>query len=206
MTIRKAPGGKQLDRIVEVASELRSRLVGDGPFSLCEARLDEQAYESLSRWVEKSLSAGTIRSGRWEVGAVVFHFITETARRDAHEGSLWSSVRDKFPAEIRSLLFLQGQPLPRLKDMIDAAVQELHLRHVLDRDDTLKWYVTTYLQFGCTHQGLLAHLPQWLCGAGMTTAVEFLLSGALASESFRDVWQALRYYRRDWVTEHQVRS
>jgi hypothetical protein len=132
--------------------------------------------------------------------------ITEVARREAVGHRLWPIVADKFSDDLHAYLFPNNHPCPELKSMIQRAARELRLRHVFDDEENQSWYITTHLQFGFTQPNFIANLPEWLCGQNLPDAVRRLLTGDLASDSFRDLWQALRYFRRDWITEEQLRS
>ncbi|HUY36772.1 MAG TPA: helicase-related protein [Pirellulales bacterium] len=179
MITDKAATLRQIEDVDKAVADIRSRLSGSGPFSLCEARLDEPTYHKLTCWMKDRLTWPVITISRWKAGALLLHFIAETARREAQEGHVWSSVCDKFAPEVRRRLFAGGQPTSTLKELIKDAAKRLKLRHVFDRTDTQSWYLTTYLQFGFTEKGMHCHLPTWLVGQGISAAAQYLLSGAL---------------------------
>lgn len=197
---------RQVDRLAEIIREMEAKLSGDGPHSLCDTRLSEETYRGLRRWVAEKLERATVRLAGWHVGAILFHLICEVARREAQGHCLWPIVAESFPAHLRREFFVNNQPSAELKRLIRKAAQELDLRHVFDDDGGQSWYITTHLQFGFTYHGMQDRLPEWLCGINLPSSVQRLLAGNLASETFRDLWHALRYYRRDWITEEHVRS
>lgn len=190
----------------QIVAEIAAKLPGDGPHSLCEVHLSEDRYQLLCRWVAEKLRRSTVHVSGWQVGAILFDVIIETARREAEGHRLWPIVVEKFPPYLRRELFVDHHPNAELKNLIRQAARRLNLRHVFDEDEVQSWYITTHLQFGFTYHGMRERLPEWLCGQNPPVSVKRLLVGSLASDSFRDLWEALRYYRRDWITEGHLRS
>jgi len=206
MASTRTTGNVKRDMMSGLVTEMDERLPKDGLRSLCELKLENKDYVALSRWVREKLTRKTIRLSGWKAGAIVFNLITEAARREAVGHRLWPIIAQKFSPEARHFLFPNNHPSPELKRLIIRAAQELRLRHVFDDDEAQSWYITTHLQFGFTQHGFQSHLPEWLCGQNPPESVSRLIAGSLASDSFRDLWQALRFYRRDWITEEHLRS
>ena len=195
-----------VERLSSLVQQMDDGLPSEGPRSLCELRLSERDYEVLCQWAQEHLTRGMIRLSGWKAGAIIFHLIAETARREAVGGRLWSVIAGKFSEDLRCYLFPNGQPSNSFKDWIEEASRRLNLRHAFDDDNTKAWYITTHLQHGFTFQDFHRHLPEWLCGQGTHDSIRRLLSGGSSSDSFRDLWQALRFYRRDWITEEHLRG
>lgn len=206
MTLHNEVAGMKKDVLTGLVEQIDRRLPDRSVRSLCELKLDTNDYEKLCRWVKEKLTRTTVRLSQWKAGAIIFNVITEVARREAIGHSLWPIVAEMFSDEMRAYLFPNNHPSQELKSMIQRAARELRLRHVFDDEENQSWYITTHLQFGFTQTNFKNNLPEWLCGQNLPDAVQRLLTGELASDSFRDLWQAFRYYRRDWITEEQLRS
>ena len=194
------------DVLTDLVEQMGCRLPSSPIRSLCELKLTPKDYENLCRWVKEKLTRTTVRLSRWKAGAIIFNVITEVARREAVGHRLWPIVADKFSVDVRAYLFPNNHPSQELKSLIQQAARELRLRHVFDDEENQSWYITTHLQFGFTGPNFIANLPEWLCGQNLPDAVKRLLAGELASDTFRDLWSALRFFRRDWITEDQLRA
>ncbi len=195
-----------VEKLSKLVDEMQAELPREGPRSLCELRLGQSDYDTLCLWAKEHLTRRTICRSGWKAGAIVFKLIAEVARREAIGHRLWPIVAEKFSDDVRRFLFPNNHPSADLKCWIQQAAQNLDLRNVFDDDEAQSWYITTHLQFGFAAHGLRMRLPEWLCGQNTPDAVRRLLFGDLASESFRDLWQALRFYRRDWIAEEELRS
>jgi hypothetical protein len=206
LTLRNEVSGMKKDVLTDLVEKMDHRLPDRPVRSLCELKLSTTDYENLCRWVKEKLNRATVQLSRWKAGAIIFNVITEVARREAVGHCLWPIVADKFSDDLRAYLFPNNHPCQELKSLIQRAARELRLRHVFDDEESQSWYITTHLQFGFTQPNFIANLPEWLCGHHLPDAMRRLLTGELASESFRELWQALRYFRRDWITEEQLRS
>ena len=180
------------------------------PRSLCEVRLPPDDYAWLLQWAWK-LSPHTCRHfldwsrGARILGTLLLLVASETARRDAQEGHIWSSIDTKFDLSTRGFLFRQRQPIQPLKDAIELACRDFSLRHLFGIAGVQSYYDSIYLQFGFTYKGI-ARLPYWLAGQGITEAIAHLLSPELGSDSFQRLWFTLKEYRRSNVTEQRLRS
>jgi hypothetical protein len=182
------------------------------PRSLCEVRLPWDDYQWLLQWARK-LSPRTCRHfldwsrGARTLGTLLLLVASETARRDAQQGHIWSSIDTKFDLSTREFLFRQRQPIQPLKDAIELACRALSLRHLFGIAGVQSYYDSIYLQFGFTYKGI-ARLPYWLAGQGITEAIAHLLSPEpeLGSDSFQRLWFTLKEYRRNNVTEQRLRS
>ena len=197
------------------------------PRSLCEIRMDEDDYRWLCDWAnalqptQLSRWLGIRRSRRISfehsrrhityaeaAGCLLLLLASETARRNASESSVWPAVRGLFSQSVGRVLFLQGHPTDPFKDTMEATTRKLGLRHVFGHDGTKEYYLSVYLQFGFTHNGI-TRLPDWLSGQVQSRAIQYLTGehdAALQSESFLQLWNALRNYRRNNITEAHARN
>ena len=198
-----------------------------GPRSLCEIQADEEDYQwlcqwswqlspwQLRRWLEGSnarrvalQSCGLSLSYTEATGCLLLLLASESARRRASEGVVWSAVRGRFGAGSSNVLFVQGQPRDAFKVAMEAAARKLDLRHVFGIEGTQNYYLSVYLQFGFTQKGM-KRLAHWLAGQPSTQAIMYLLGdhgSQMASQSFVQLWDALRNYRRNNITESQSRQ
>lgn len=193
------------------------------PRSLCEVGCDDEDYDWLLQWAQRLAAE---RASRWlipyghntfdgaltmrhpeAIGVLLLLLAAETARREAREGYVWSVFQDKFPYETRKVLFVQGQPARLHKDALEAAAQQLDLRHVFGMEGTQNYYITVYLQFGFTRSAI-KQLPLWLAGHPSSGAVHHLLGerSDLTSDSFKLLWRRLRDYRRGNITRERARG
>ncbi len=218
-------GDEALTAAVEAVVE---RLVSiPGPRSLCEMRADEEDYQwlcnwayqlspwQLRKWLEGSnarrvalQSCGLSLSYTEAAGCLLLLLASESARRKAGEGVVWAAVRGRFDESSRSVLFVQGQPRGLFKTAIEAAARKLDLRHVFGIEGTQNYYLSVYLQFGFTQKGM-ERLAHWLAGQPSTQANMYLLGDygpQMASRSFVRLWDALRNYRKNNITETQSRQ
>lgn len=198
-----------------------------GPRSLCEMRADEEDYQwlcnwayhlspwQLRRWLEGSnarrvalQSCGLSLSYTEAAGCLLLLLASESARRTAGEGVVWAAVRGRFSESSRNVLFVQGQPRGLFKTAIEATARKLDLRHVFGIEGTQNYYLSVYLQFGFTQKGM-ERLAHWLAGQPSTQANMYLLGDygpQMASKSFVRLWDALRNYRKNNITEAQSRQ
>ena len=118
---------------------------------------------------------------------------------------MWSTVRQQFQGSAERVLFSQGHPREPLKDAMETSARKLRFRHVYGREGTQEYYIGVYLQFGFTRKGM-ARLPHWLAGQGMSESVQYLTDGSLRSASFVELWDALKNFRKNNITESNARS
>ncbi len=192
--------------------------------SLCEIQIDEEDYQWLRQWARRltgrrvqgwldGVSSKRIAlniSGRnltyaEAFGCMFLLLASESARREASEGRVWSVVYHQFPESIRRILFQQGQPRESLKDAMEASARKMNLRHVYGQEGTQEYYIGVYLQFGFTRKGI-ARLPHWLAGQGMPESVQYLTDGSIRSKSFVELWDALKNFRKNNITESSARG
>ena len=199
----------------------------DAPRSLSEIRPDEDDFEWLCRWSRrltrsrlqiwlderrrgtKSYPFESFHLSQGESFGVLFLLLaSESARRNAIEGQIWPAVHPLFSLQAKGILFdFQNQPKPVLKDALVSAADKLKLRHVFGMEGTQEYYVSTYLQFGFTRKGI-GRLAHWLAGQVETVPIQHLTGEweiSLRSESFLDLWETLKNYRRNNITEEQAR-
>lgn len=210
-TIRRAVG--------EVVAKLDALPV---PRSLAEVKPDEEDFDWLTRWagsltgdlVERwlrSSAEGVDLNGRGRlagdeaIGLLLMLLASERARRFAAEGFVWSVVREAFEGRAGSILFDgMGQPTFEHKQAIERGARRLQLRNVFGELGTQNWYVSVYLQFGFTRRGI-SRLPIWLSGTATSESIRILL-GPAASDSFCDLWFALRALRLNNISMEQARK
>jgi hypothetical protein len=192
------------------------------PRSLAELKPGGEDFDWLSRWAV-SLTGGLVErwlrspaegidlngrgrlAGDEAIGLLLMLLASERARRFAAEGSIWSAVREAFEGRARSVLFDgMGQPTFDHKQAIERAARRLQLRNVFGELGTQNWYVSIYLQFGFTRKGI-NRLPLWLSGGATTESIRILL-GPAVSDSFCDLWFALRALRLNNISVEQARK
>lgn len=199
------------------------------PRSLCEIAIDAGDCAWLNEWANSLRPSATVR---WmdgiksrnvalqadginltyaeSFGCLFLLLASETARRESSEGRVWADIRKPYPRHVESALFLQGQPRDILKDAMESAARKLRLRNVYGQAGTQEYYLTAYLQFGFTRRGFNSRLPEWLAGQGTPESVQRLLGiggDPLASQSFIDLWDVLRNYRKkNNITETSARA
>ncbi len=202
------PHNQELKGVAKAVMRLQetlAQLPGAGPHSLCELCPDEADYQWLCHWAAH-LSCGAVSLTRWLSGALALFLAAEAARREAQEGHVWPIMQGLFEEETHRKFFTaNGQPTLEFKKLLKEAAVQLNLRHVFGREGTHEWYVSIYLQFGFTRKGMETNLPDWLAGLHLTGAIIHLRDLEKGSNSFQQLWNALRNYRRDFLTKEQVR-
>ena len=202
------PAGRgTISKAAQAIQACLNELPGTGPYSLSEIATAPRDFLWLEKWA-REMNPSQRDLGRREAGLVLMLLASETARREAVEGRVWSVVRKKFNYYASRFLFTgsEGQATALFKNALEEAASYYQLRNVFGVSGTHNWYVSIYLQFGFTYKGMTARLPHWLAAQGMTEAIQYLVEGELRSESFRKMWHALRHYRRDHLTEGQLRG
>lgn len=142
------------------------------------------------------------------IGFFLLLVSAETIRREGRGKGLWSAVYKKFSKGAQEVLFPSNtQPSQQMKEAIEKAAKEFQLRHVFGVDGLKEWFDTVYLQIGFTRDGLINHLPEWLCRVE-PVAIQYLLGkqGNIASENFKKLWITLKNFRNRNVTERYVRN
>ncbi len=169
-------------------------------------RLDEAALkECATNDASFDTAAGKVK---WDeaIGLLLLFWLSETARRKSVEGELWPCVAEGyFTEDTQTLLFTQGRPTQLLYEMLRAAAERFHLRHVLHEAGGMRWLNTVFLQFGLTWRGMRQRLPEWLIGQSPPLAVAALLDERGGSASFRQMWQALRARRLNQASDDHLR-
>ena len=221
----QAPDAVLSQAVGLVAGKVTSTIA---PRSLCEVQTDEDDYQWLCSWawqltdyqLQRWFSGVNSRRAALQSGSLVLSYAeaagclllllaAETGRREASEGNLWAAVRRRFPEAAGRVVFAQGQPRREFKDALEAAARKLGLRHVFGIEGTQNYYVTVYLQFGFTKNGM-GRLPYWLSGQPVSEAISYLLASEgkgerQSSPSFARLWDTLREYRRNNIRETNTR-
>ena len=215
------------DALITAASAVVEKVIKiPEPRSLCEIKADEDDYQWLCNWIGQvtpyqlrrwleginsrkiALKSGNLNLSYIEaIGCLLLLLASESARRRASEGQVWPAIRHRFAERPSSVLFVQGQPQRVFKNAIEAVARKLHLRHVFGIEGTQNYYLTVYLQFGFTQKGM-ERLAHWLAGQPSTQAIMYLLGDqgqSLVSRSFVKLWDVLRNFRRNNITEAQAR-
>ncbi|MFN8611332.1 MAG: hypothetical protein U0931_27555 [Vulcanimicrobiota bacterium] len=172
-----------------------------GLCSLCEIPLTPEHRAQLLNWpaqakasrLEEFLRNDYCDPARQHSAAdalalTLLWFATLYGREHASEGEIWPPVSRQFPEESRGVLFAQGHPRAALKWALESCCRRFDLRHAFGRHGGQAYYLTVYLQFGFTRNGML-NLSQWLTGYGQPTAVRILLQ---ESATFRKLWASLQ--------------
>lgn len=174
----------------------------------------EALLSNLSSWQIRSLINNRIRtvSGqatmRHAFGFLLLAYISESARREASEGTLWSAVyRKLLKTSLVEVLFTYNrQPTSELKQLLEDTCRILNLRHVFGIEGHQNWMVSVYLQFGFTKKGFERRLAEWLSGQLPSTAIHYLaFNGRLRSSSFHNLWSGLLQFRQRNMQEANLR-
>lgn len=155
--------------------------------------------------------ADQIVTGQPLYGFYLLLLISETARRNAWEGSLWAQVRRSLStnaALTQQLFDAGGQPSVPTKMMIERAARRFGLRHAFDipteEGPGHQWYTTVFLQFGFSVRGFTKNAPLWGRNINLPKSVRLLLGheanpgalGKMTSPSFNELWQTIRLAAR----------
>lgn len=199
------------------------------PRSVAEIAVSSEEIDFLIRWVSdlygkhknwcdrdwpEDRGNGIWASDREMFGAIFLILAAEKCREDSGEDSVWPSVAAAFSGDKVSFSYLFGggrQPSETCKAAVSAAVRRLGLRNLIDRYGTQKYFDTVKLQFGFTRKGALAQLPDWLMDIGIPMAIRILCGDEqeyvdLRSESFSQMWKALRDFNRGRSSETYTRA
>lgn len=195
---------------------------GATPWSLVELKLSEgewsavhgcflhQGPDTWQRAVAGLAQAVTVNeqtvTGQPLFGLFLLLVISDAARRNAWEGSLWAQVRRTLSANatLTPLLFdAGGQPSASTKMLIERAARRFGLRHAFDipleEGPGHQWYTTVFLQFGFSVRGFTRNASLWGRNVNLPKSVRLLLGheaapssiGRMASPSFCDLWQTI---------------
>lgn len=192
------------DGALRICRRHQSEVRASRRWSLCELRLTEADVEALRRgtstWrpadVEEHLdTANSCRAlpnvtRSAALGVLVMALTSELARRTLPTGEVWPALsKVGFRPDVLSLLLhARNQPREPLKRAIEAAVDELHLRHALDEADGQRWYATIALQFGFSLPGLRRGIRQWRDHSAPDAVVRL----AADCPGFKETWELLR--------------
>jgi hypothetical protein len=197
------------------------------PWSLVELKLNEAEWRevhdcfrtltpdawqrAISGLAPAATVAEQIVTGQPLYGFYLLLLISETARRNAWEGSLWAQVRRSLStnaALTQQLFDAGGQPSVPTKMMIERAARRFGLRHAFDipteEGPGHQWYTTVFLQFGFSVRGFTKNAPLWGRNINLPKSVRLLLGheanpgalGKMTSPSFNELWQTIRLAAR----------
>ncbi len=200
---------------------INSRSANAHPWSLAELEVSDYDYAWLRVWIQKleksclrdchekdrEFGKGDSLRLRAGLGLLLLLWLSETARRNAQEGQLWPNILSgHFETGIDEDLFSQGHSSEVLRDLLRAAVKRFNLRNVLEVDGVQRWMDTAFLQFGFTQNGARHRLGEWLNGQATTRTVSALLDPVTGSQSFQEMWNDLRAFQNDEVSEEEIRA
>jgi hypothetical protein len=200
-------------------------LRGQVPWSIAELKVSSDDIQFLQNW----LSSGAIvalrsasRPGSYSLdplkgfsnsvvcGSLLHILFSEHVRRSGNEGNYWGCIRHlPWPEDIKYDWFgINGQPTSLHRSVLEQAAQAIRLRNAFDIEGTFQWFSTGYLQFGFTHKGFMARLPEWLASASFApnAVVTLLNESNRQSQSFQFLWSSLQDYRRGNISEAVTRQ
>ncbi len=148
-----------------------------------------------------------VRLRREESGLFLLAILSDHARRNARGDQIWScmktlSMQDSLRAE---LFQSNGQPKQNLRQLIESTAYHWNLRHVFDIPGHMSWFLTIFLQFGFSLPAAQRRLPFWLSGH-LPVALTYLTGTRMQSPAFVLMWQSLRAYRLNHITETKCRG
>ena len=188
------------------------------PWSLVELRLTSRDFKWLSLLVEK-LSPDEMMPFRHvenrfpeysidaQLGCILLLQISQTGRRYAIEGELWSSVFRSVPwhPETKKFLFNGSQPNSRHRRMLESAAVELDLRRAFGEDSAQEWYQSIFLQFGFSRRGIERQLSHWIVGQHVPITILRLRDDPRhQSELFASLWNVMVGYRHGTETQGEL--
>ena len=178
----------------------------------CFRTLTPDAWQRAIAGLAPSVTvAEQIVTGQPLYGFYLLLLISEIARRNAWEGSLWAQVRRSLStnaALTQQLFDAGGQPSAPTKMMIERAARRFGLRHAFDilaeEGPGHQWYTTVFLQFGFSVRGFTKNAPLWGRNINLPKSVRLLLGheanpgtpGKMTSPSFNELWQTIRLAAR----------
>jgi hypothetical protein len=180
------------------------------PFSLAELGPTSGDVLWLTRWA-KALDGHEARewiealhplvkigpdnywAGNECLGILLLFLCSETGRRNAQEGKIWTEIPSLFSPSSRAELFQGGQPRTITRRAIEGAAKRFGVRHAFGQEGSHAWYQTIYLQFGFTKTGVQT-LPVWL--SSLDLAPNSVARLYEESFLFKRLWDSLHAYRR----------
>ena len=210
-----------------IFSQANAQGIESRQWSLAELRATDYDYIWLRTWVKrlepmtvayckeagKSFGLGlgdgmrppalTLKAG---IGLLLLLWMTETARRHATEGELWPVIHaGSFQPMTAEMLITRSMPTAFFRQALQAGAREARLRHSFDEANAQYYLNTVYLQFGFTYRGIQNRLTEWLAGQSTTLAIRSLLDPEKGSKSFQKLWESLRDFRHENITEARLR-
>lgn len=187
---------------------------GTHAWSIAELGLSDEAYQSLiavfaeMTGLDWEILAYGARDDRERAGLLLVVVMAEHARRHTRGDQIWTCMRNLPMRDClrRRFFLINGQPTRDLRVAIESAAYRWNLRHVFNIPGHMSWFVTLFLQFGFPLPAAERRLPFWLSGQILPVAVSYLQGGGMLSPSFVLMWQSLRAYRLNHITESKCQS
>jgi len=192
-------------------SSLQSRVEGwavrfsGREWSTCEIGLSEADYTVLLEEMN-ALDGTWFRYPPAWLGLALTIVFAECGRREANETDFWVPVSRRFACAVwyRRCFTLRNAPTTFCRRLLEDTARRYRLRHVYGNEDTMEWFVSMRLQFGFTRRGFERRLHEWLPSSIMPMPCRLLLTD-MRSDSFHKVWRHLWLFRKDKLSERQLR-
>jgi len=182
-------------------------------WSISEMSLTGESWERLADVFSKvsandwAALTSNVRMKREESGLYLLAMLSDHARKYARGDQIWSCMKSlPMQDSLRAELFqTNGQPRQQLRESIESTAYHWNLRHVFDIPGHMAWFVTIFLQFGFSFPAAQRRLPFWLSGH-LPVALTYLTGSRMQSPAFVFMWQHLRAYRLNHITEGKCRA
>jgi hypothetical protein len=183
---------------------------GPAPWSICEARLDEDDYQGLLRWAA-TVTRPRLDAANGSAGLILLAFAAEWNRRNSPGDSVWVGLSRLFHVETaRQRLFTGNDgPTQFMYRTLRQTCNLFRLRHALaaEQEEDLPDYLTIQLQYGFSLPHARNQLGNWLRGHRPPEVALRLLDpeGYYRSASFRRLVRDMKSYRRNYLPESDFR-
>jgi hypothetical protein len=191
---------------------IRRRLEAHGPapWSICEARLGEDDYQRLLRWVA-TVTRLRLEDASGSAGLVLLTFVAEWNRRNSPGDSVFINLPPLFAVDDarRRLYTGNSQPTQFFRSLLRRTCERFHLRHAFaaEQEEDVPYYLSVQLQYGFSLPHARDQLGNWLRGHRPPEVALRLLEpeGYYRSASFRRLVRDMKSYRRNYLPESDLR-